>query len=74
MQGVLTDGDIRRGLSKGVDFAASCLRADDEVSENYYRRQAGSTGSASYGKQQAETGLQYCLLLTKTIRLSACCI
>lgn len=56
MQGVLTDGDIRRGLSKGVDFLQRPVcelmtKSPKTITED----KLAAPGSASYGKQQAET-------------------
>ena len=74
MQGVLTDGDIRRGLSKGVDFLQRPVCELMTKSPKTITEDKLAARLCILWKATSRNRLQYCLLLTKTIRLSACCI
>lgn len=74
MQGVLTDGDIRRGLSKGVDFLQRPVCELMTKSPKLLPKTSWQHRLCILWKATSRNRLPCCLLLTKTIRLSACCI
>lgn len=54
MIGVLTDGDIRRGLSKGIDFLQrSVTELMTRAPKTITKDKTGGSGTASDGKQQS---------------------